>query len=69
MTILQGKRCGQQERVPDRDRVAPGLGQIWGWEKRGEAAEPVEFTGRPGISQVFENGILSAYVSRLAASK
>jgi hypothetical protein len=34
-----------------------------------EAADPAEVTGRPGISQVSENGILSAYVSLLAASK
>lgn len=41
------------------------VGRLRGWE----AADPREFTGRPGISQVSENGILSAYVSLLAASK
>ena len=44
-------------------------GRFWGSGGTGRAADPQEFTGRPGISQVFENGILSAYVSRLAPSK
>jgi hypothetical protein len=50
---------------PDRNRLHLRVGRLQRWE----AVDPVEVTGRPRISQVFENVILSAYVSVLAASK
>ena len=64
---LAADDLGRQFQIGTRSELACTL--KWADFKAGKQLIPRGLRVVPGISQVFENGIVSAYVSRLAPSK